>query len=138
MMFNYEAIAKRINLPEERLSEIGKIIRKDFPRDEMMFELHMLRVLMALERKDLTLSEYFLTETEKLSPTKAEEPYYWRVKAIDGASNESDWSDPGSFYVSASRFTLGAPARNALIAVGVTAGVFFGFWLGRRTSYSKV
>jgi hypothetical protein len=57
MMFNYEAIAKRINLPEERLSEIGKIIRKDFPRDEMMFELHMLRVLMALERKDLTLED---------------------------------------------------------------------------------
>jgi hypothetical protein len=57
MMFNYEAIAKRINLPENRLSEIGKIIRKDFPRDEMMFELHMLRVLMALERKDLTLED---------------------------------------------------------------------------------
>lgn len=52
MMFNYEAIAKRINLPEDRLSKIGKIIRKDFPRDEMMFELHMLRVLMALERKE--------------------------------------------------------------------------------------
>ena len=59
MMFNYEAVAKRINLPEERLSEIGKIIRKDFPRDEMMFELHMLRVLMALERKDLTLEDLF-------------------------------------------------------------------------------
>ena len=57
MMFNYEAIAKRINLPEDRLSEIGKIIRKDFPRDEMMFELHMLRVLMPLERKDLTLED---------------------------------------------------------------------------------
>ena len=59
MMFNYEAIAKRINLPEERVSEIGKIIRKDFPRDELMFELHMLRVLMALERKDLTLEDLF-------------------------------------------------------------------------------
>ena len=59
MMFNYEAIAKRINLSEERLSEIGKIIRKDFPRDEMMFELHMLRVLMALERKGLTLEDLF-------------------------------------------------------------------------------
>jgi len=59
MMFNYEAIAKRINLPEERVSEIGKIIRKDFPRDEMMFELHMLRVLMALERKDLALEDLF-------------------------------------------------------------------------------
>ncbi len=65
MMFNYEAIAKRINLPEERLSEIGKIIRKDFPRDEMMFELHMLRILMALERKDLTLEDLLKEEGNK-------------------------------------------------------------------------
>ena len=65
MMFNYEAIAKRINLPEERLSAIGKIIRKDFPRDEMMFELHMLRVLMALERKALTLEDLLKEESNK-------------------------------------------------------------------------
>ena len=65
MMFNYEAIAKRINLSEQRLSEIGKIIRKDFPRDEMMFELHMLRVLMALERKDLTLEDLLKEEGNK-------------------------------------------------------------------------
>ena len=65
MMFNYEAIAKRINLPEERLSAIGKIIRKDFLRDEMMFELHMLRVLMALERKALTLEDLLKEESNK-------------------------------------------------------------------------
>lgn len=62
MIFNYEAIARRINVPGDTLSEIGKIIRKDFPHDEMMFELHMLRVLMALERKDLTLEDLFKEE----------------------------------------------------------------------------
>lgn len=62
MIFNYKDIAKKINLPENQLSEIAKMVRKDFPHDEMMFELHMLRSLMALERKDLTLKEILKAE----------------------------------------------------------------------------
>jgi len=93
---------------------------------------------LVLEKDDLPTSDYILEVAEELSPTDKDAPYYWRVKAVDGASNESGWSESASFYVSSGRFSLSAPARNALIAVGITAGVFFGFWLGRRTSYSKV
>ncbi len=93
---------------------------------------------LMLEKEGHPTSDYILEVGEKLSPTDKDSPYYWRVKAVDGASNESGWSEAGSFYVKSGRFSLSAPARNALIAVGVTAGVFFGFWLGRRTSYSKV
>ncbi len=73
---------------------------------------------------------------KKLAPTKKDAPYYWRVKAIDGASNESKWSDPVPFYVR-SRFALSGWARNALIGLGVAGGVFLGFWLGRRTARSR-
>jgi len=87
-----------------------------------------------LEQEGLTDSDYPITrEEEKLEPRKKETPYYWRVKATDGASNESQWSAPGSFYVG-SRFVMPDGAKYALIAIGVG---FLAFWLGRRTAYSK-
>ena len=89
---------------------------------------------IVLEKEDLTDSDYTITkEEEKLEPRKKETPYYWRVKAIDGASNESQWSTSGSFYVG-SRFVVPRGAIYALIAVG--AG-FLAFWLGRRTAYLR-
>jgi hypothetical protein len=91
---------------------------------------------IVLEKEGLTSSDYTVAEEEKLSPTKKEAPYYWRVKAIDGASNESGWTGTGSFYVS-SRFALSGWAKNALIGLGVAGAVFLGFWLGRRTARSR-
>ena len=89
---------------------------------------------IVLKKEDLTDSDYTITrEEEKLEPRKKETPYYWRVKAIDGASNESDWSAPGSFYVG-SRFVMPNGAKYALIAIGVG---FLAFWLGRRTAFSR-
>ena len=91
---------------------------------------------LVLEREGLTDSKYAITPEEELEPASREAPYYWRVKAIDGASNESEWSAVSSFYVT-SPFTLSPTVRNVLIGVGVTGAVFFGFWLGRRTAYSR-
>ena len=47
---------------------------------------------IVLQREGLLDSEYTITEEEKLESTEKEPPYYWRVKAVDGASNESDWT----------------------------------------------
>ena len=88
---------------------------------------------IALEKDDLTSSDYLITKEERLLPTKKEAPYYWRVKAIDGASNGSEWSTSGSFYISSS-FVMPSGAKYALIAIGVG---FLCFWLGRRTAYSR-
>lgn len=55
---------------------------------------------VVLEKK-LTASEYTLTKEERLATVEKESPYYWRVRAIDGAANESEWSAPESFYVAA-------------------------------------
>lgn len=51
--------------------------------------------------KKLSDSEYTLTEEERLAAVKKEFPYYWRVRAIDSAANESEWSTAESFYVAA-------------------------------------
>jgi len=52
-----------------------------------------------LRKEGLTQSEYALSEGEKLPPSKGT-PYYWRIKAVDGACNAGEWSVPGTFYVS--------------------------------------
>jgi hypothetical protein len=54
-----------------------------------------------LEKEGLPESEYALTAAEKLTADAKSAPYFWRVKAIDGAGNESEWSAPWSFYVNA-------------------------------------
>jgi hypothetical protein len=85
---------------------------------------------MILQKQGLTKSEYTFTKTEKLSATKKEAPYYWRIKAIDGALNESAWSAPSSFYVS----SFPDWARYTLIGFGALIVALFIFWLGRRTA----
>ena len=84
--------------------------------------------------KRLTVSEYTLTKAEKLAAVKKESPYYWRVKAIDSAANESEWSEPNSFYVG---FPLALPnwAIYTLIGVGALVIGFLAFRLGKRTAY---
>jgi len=88
---------------------------------------------IVLNEEGLTDPDYTVTEEDRLEPRKQEEPYYWRVKAKDSASNESQWSAPASFYVG-SHFVMPRGAIYALIAVG--AGLL-AFWLGRRTAYLK-
>jgi len=84
--------------------------------------------------KDLTDSEYTITEEEKLEPRKEETPYYWRVKAIDGASNGSEWSAPGSFYIGG-RLSLPSWSTHLWWGLGALGAGFLGYWLGKRRAY---
>ncbi len=83
----------------------------------------------------LTESEYTMTEAVELESTKKDAPYWWRVKAIDGASNESGWSGAGSFHVGFA-FALSNWALYLLIALGGLALFFIGFFVGRKTGYA--
>jgi hypothetical protein len=88
---------------------------------------------IVLEEKELNISEYTIAEDKKLEPVSQEAPYYWRVRATDGASNESGWTTPGSFYTG---LAFGMP-NWAIYALSVFGGLlllFIGFWLGRRTA----
>jgi hypothetical protein len=84
---------------------------------------------LVLHKQGLTAVEYTLTEQNILEPVSKKKPYYWRVKATDGASNESDWSAPSTFYVGLvlADWTLYIIFAGIAILCGV-----FGFMLGTR------
>jgi hypothetical protein len=86
---------------------------------------------IVMEKEELTTSDYTVANGEKLASRSKDKPYYWRVKAVDGASNESDWSAVWSFYVGRV-FQLPSAAAKVLIGLGIAAFGFFCFWLGRK------
>jgi len=96
---------------------------------------------MVLVQEGLTSPEYTVTEAEKLAPRSEEEPYYWRVKAVDGASNESDWSEVGQFHVGSSLLPpwtvnlFGFTISGWTIlwwVLGCLASGLGGYWVGKR------
>ncbi len=90
---------------------------------------------MILEKTGLTQSEYTITRAERLVSGGEEAPYYWHVKAVDGASNESQWTGTGRFYVGGFSLGLSQSVIYVLFGVGALLLGLFGFWLGRKTAY---
>ena len=70
---------------------------------------------------------YSIPDEKKILISRGE-PYFWRVKAVDNASNESTWSVTGSFYKGYTMNTIisDMPAwtKFMLIALGITLFVF--------------
>ena len=89
---------------------------------------------IVLEKTELAKSEYILTEEEELELAGQEAPYYWRVRAIDAALNEGEWTGAGEIYVAAS---FGFPRWALYTLLGIGAVIIFaiGYWLGRRTAF---
>lgn len=86
-----------------------------------------------LEREGLSLSEYTLATNEKLESTEEEAPYYWRVKAVDGAFNESEWTYPRLFYVGFSWTSIPDWIRYILYGLGAVLIVILGLWVRGRS-----
>lgn len=87
-----------------------------------------------LSTSNLSQCSFDLPDDNKLLPSQ-KAPYFWRVKAIDGASNEGPWSSVGSFYRG---YSLDSIATNmpdwtkyTLIGLGAALVAFVFFWLGR-------
>ena len=91
-------------------------------------------ISLVLEKYGLADSAYILTAEEELPAVNQESPYYWRVKSIDNANNESEWSAPWSLYTD-SPFTLPGWVIYTLIAIVVIAVAYLAFRVGRRTAY---
>jgi len=90
------------------------------------------------------LAQTFLDvpDSAKTLPNKSD-LYYWRVKAIDGASNVGNWSVIGSFYkgvtVESVMSDMPAWTKFALIGVGLILFVFMVIFIRRnimRVRYS--
>ena len=62
--FDYEKAARDANIPVNKLDVLRRIVRAEFPRDEMMYELHLLRVCMAIKEGLVRIEEAI-----KLEPT---------------------------------------------------------------------
>jgi hypothetical protein len=84
---------------------------------------------LVLQKQGLTNPSYTLTtEEKKLKSASKDAPYYWRVKTVDGASNESAWSKSSAFLVG---LNLGEWAIYIILGfVAILLGVG-GFLLGR-------
>ena len=91
---------------------------------------------IVLRQEVLVDSEYTVTEEERQLSITEETPYYWRVRAVDGASNMSVWTAPGSFYLSFP-FVLPDWGKYTLMGLGALLIGLLGFWIGRRYAYSS-
>jgi hypothetical protein len=60
--FNFEKVACEAGIPPDKLLELKQLIRREFPRDEMMYELHVLRACMAIRDGVISLAEALRAE----------------------------------------------------------------------------
>ena len=60
--FNFEKVAGEAGISPEKLREIQERTRREFPRDEMMYELHVLRICMAVRDGYIKLDDAFRAE----------------------------------------------------------------------------
>jgi hypothetical protein len=89
---------------------------------------------MVLEETGIQESEYTIPKQSRLNAVAPEAPYYWRVRAVDRAYNQGEWSDPATFSVG---FGMSLP-QSVIYIIIVGAALLlsaFTFWLGRRTAY---
>ncbi|MCZ6563356.1 MAG: hypothetical protein O6948_10625 [Deltaproteobacteria bacterium] len=56
-MFDYRAAAQRAGIADEDVARLCQVVRDEFPDDEMMFELHVLRAVLAIESGQITLEQ---------------------------------------------------------------------------------
>ena len=89
---------------------------------------------IVLEETGLDESEYTTTEAESLALASQEAAYYWRVRSVDAAETEGEWTGAGEFSVS-KPFSFPTWALYTLIAIGGLVLFAGGYLMGRRTAY---
>jgi hypothetical protein len=53
--FDYEKVAREANLSRGAVSDLCQQMRREFPWDDLLYELHVLRACMAVRDGQLTL-----------------------------------------------------------------------------------
>ena len=60
--FEYEKIAREANIPPDQLQELRQLVRREFPQDDMLYELHLLRICMAIKQGFVTIADAIQAE----------------------------------------------------------------------------
>jgi hypothetical protein len=89
---------------------------------------------MVLEKNGLPESEYMVTGEERLTPIEKKTPYYWRVKAVDDAFNESEWTPAGLFYVGFTWASIPSWVWYTFYGLCALLLGFLGFWVRKRAT----
>ena len=55
--FDFETAAREAQISTDELRELCRIVRQEFPDDEMMHELHVLRVCMAVRQHAVKIED---------------------------------------------------------------------------------
>ena len=103
---------------------------------DITYELQLARdasfTTPVISKTGLTADQYALTEAEKLEKAGEDNPYFWRVRAVDEAGNASAWTSAAEFY-----YGSGWPTwlTWVLIGLGVVVLGILAFWIGRRIAY---
>ena len=87
---------------------------------------------IVLQKEGLTQSEYTLTKAEMLEASGMHAPYYWRIRAIDNASNEGKWTIPMLFYTGNAQEIKPDWTLYLWIGLGALLLGIFAFWMIRR------
>jgi hypothetical protein len=89
---------------------------------------------LRLDVDDITATTYTMNAESKLDSVSAKNPYYWRVKAIDGVGNESAWVTD-TFIIGS-----GWPVWLTYTLIGIAGFlilILLGFWIGRRMAMTR-
>ncbi|MGD0694182.1 MAG: hypothetical protein ABSB82_04955 [Terriglobia bacterium] len=65
--FDYQSAAREAQIPQEKLDELSRMVRQEFPSDEMMYELHLLRACRAIRDGVLTVDDALRPEPSLLT-----------------------------------------------------------------------
>jgi len=55
--FDFETVVREAGVSTEKLQFLAKNVREEFPTDDMMYELHLMRVCSAIRDKYLNLEQ---------------------------------------------------------------------------------
>jgi hypothetical protein len=63
--FSYENVAREAGIADDDVRRLCESVRREFPHDEMMYELHVLRVFMAIRDGMITLEDALRSDAEQ-------------------------------------------------------------------------
>ncbi len=91
---------------------------------------------MLVEKQGLSGTEYTFTAAES-ARLKSGASCYWRVRAMDGAQNASEWTPASLFFVEFPWLSIPAWAIYMLVGLGILILLIAYLYIRKRTTFKK-